>query len=136
MTQMIPSHSTRPPTSGEVSLAYLIYGLHIFSALTGVLSTALVITAFLTGWPSIIAVILTYLKRDDVRGTYLETHFNWTLHTFWYCTLWVLIGGILAFTIVGFFVGIIIWVGTGLWVLYRLIRGLLNLLSEKPMPIT
>ena len=65
--------SQNKPTSGEVTLAYIIYGLHGFSALSGVLSSTLVITAFTTGWPSIIAVILTYLKRDDVKGTYLES---------------------------------------------------------------
>jgi uncharacterized membrane protein len=52
-----------------VTLAHVIYGLHAFSALTGLLSPAMIVTAFLTGWPSIIAVILNYVKRSDVQGT-------------------------------------------------------------------
>jgi len=93
------------------------------------------VTAFLTGWPSIIAVILTYMKRSDVKGTYLESHFNWTLRTFWFALVWILIGGFSFFTIIGIVVAIIIWVAAGLWVLYRIVRGLLRLLSEEAMPV-
>jgi len=56
------------PREGLVTLAHVIYGLHAFSAITGLLSPAMIVTAFLTGWPSIIAVILNYLKRSEVRG--------------------------------------------------------------------
>jgi uncharacterized membrane protein len=66
-----------------------IYGLHAFSLLTGILGAATVIGAFLTGWPSLIAVILNYVKRGDVRGTWLESHFRWQIRTFWYGLLWV-----------------------------------------------
>ena len=50
---------------------------------------ATVVGAFLTGWPSIIAVILNYVKRGDVRGTWLESHFRWQIRTFWFGLLWV-----------------------------------------------
>jgi uncharacterized membrane protein len=123
------------PTAGEVSLAYIIYGLHGFSALSGVLSPALVVTAFTMGWPSIIAVILTYMKRSDVKGTYLESHFRWTLRTFWFALLWILIGVIPFVTVIGIPVAMLIWIGAGLWVLYRIIRGLKRLLSEETMPV-
>ena len=46
---------------------------------------------FLVGWPSIIAVILNYVKRSDVAGTWLESHFRWQIRTFWFALLWVLI---------------------------------------------
>ena len=55
---------------------------------------AAVVTAFLTGWPSIIAVILNYVKRGDVRGTWLESHFRWQIRTFWYGLLWVVLCGV------------------------------------------
>ena len=127
--------TTREPKDGEITIAYIIYGLHAFSALSGVLSPAFVVTAFTTGWPSIIAVILTYIKRSDVQGTFLESHFKWTLHTFWFALLWIIIGGILFVTIIGLVLAIIIWIGAGLWVLYRIIRGLLNLISEQPISV-
>ena len=66
-----------------------IYALHAFSLLTGIVGAATVIGAFLTGWPSIIAVILNYVKRGEVRGTWLESHFRWQIRTFWYGLLWV-----------------------------------------------
>ena len=47
----------------------VIYALHAFSLLTGILGAATVVGAFLTGWPSIIAVILNYVKRAEARGT-------------------------------------------------------------------
>ena len=52
-------------------------------------SAAFVVTAFLTGWPSIIAVIINYVKRSEVRGTWLDSHFSWQIRTFWFAALWV-----------------------------------------------
>jgi len=115
-------------------LAHVIYALHAFSAVTGLVSAALVVTAFLTGWPSIIAVILNYVKRSDVRGTWLDSHFSWQIRTFWFALLWVLIGLVLFVTLVGIPIAYVIWVVTGIWVLYRIIRGWLALVSERPMP--
>jgi len=122
------------PRQGLVTLAHVIYALHAFSALTGLVSAALVVTAFLTGWPSIIAVILNYVKRSEVRGTWLDSHYSWQIRTFWYALLWVVIAAILFVTVIGIPFAYAIWVVTGIWVLYRIIRGWLALVSEKPMP--
>jgi uncharacterized membrane protein len=122
------------PRDGLVTLTHVIYALHAFSALTGILSSALVVTAFLTGWPSIIAVILNYIKRSDVRATYLDSHFSWQIRTFWFALLWVLVGFVLFITLLGIPFAIAVWVGTGIWVLYRIARGWMNLGSRRPMP--
>jgi uncharacterized membrane protein len=122
------------PREGLVTLAHVIYGLHAFSALTGLLSPAMIVTAFLTGWPSIIAVILNYVKRSDVRGTWLDSHYSWQIRTFWYALLWLAIGGILFITVVGIPVAIVLWFATGIWVLYRIIRGWLALASQRVLP--
>ena len=122
------------PRPGLVTLAHVIYGLHAFSAVTGLISPALVVTAFLTGWPSIIAVILNYVKRSDVRGTWLDSHFSWQIRTFWFALLWLVVGGILFATVVGIPFAFVLWLGTGLWVLYRIIRGWLALTSQKELP--
>jgi uncharacterized membrane protein len=121
------------PRQGLVTLAHVIYALHAFSALTGLVSSALIVTAFLSGWPSIIAVILNYVKRSEVRGTWLDSHFSWQIRTFWYALLWLALGGILFVTLVGIPAAIVLWLGTGIWVLYRIIRGWLALLSERPL---
>jgi uncharacterized membrane protein len=111
-----------------------MYALHAFSAVTGLVSAAFVVTAFLTGWPSIIAVILNYVKRSEVRGTWLDSHYSWQIRTFWFAALWVVIAVILFITVVLIPVAWVIVVITGIWVLYRIIRGWLALVSERPMP--
>jgi uncharacterized membrane protein len=122
------------PREGLVTLAHVIYGLHAFSALTGMLSPAMIITAFLTGWPSIIAVILNYVKRSDVRGTWLDSHFSWQIRTFWFALLWLTLGAVLFITVVGIPFAIVLWFATGIWVLYRIIRGWLALSAPKELP--
>jgi uncharacterized membrane protein len=123
------------PSQGMVTLTHVLYGLHAFSALTGLLSPALVVTAFLTGWPSIIAVIVNYVKRSEVRATWLDSHFSWQIRTFWYALLWLVIGAIAFATVIGIPVAIVLWLGTGLWVLYRIIRGWMALGSQRVLPM-
>jgi len=118
-----------------VTWTHLIYGLHAFSLVTGILGTATVVGAFLTGWPSIIAVILNYLKRSEVRGSWLESHFRWQIRTFWFGLLWV--APCVLFIILTLGIGILIaWFPiaiASLWFIYRVARGWLALNSRKPM---
>lgn len=129
-----PNTAPSGVTEGQVTLTYLIYGLHALSAAGGLLSPAFVVTAFLSGWPSLIAVVINYLKRRAVHGTYLESHFRWQIRTFWFALAWVLVAMLFMLTFIGIFVAIVIAWAAGLWVLYRIVRGLLRLLDKKPMP--
>lgn len=135
MTQYPSAEFRQQPSPNLVLLTYVIYGLHLFGAITGVVTTAAVVTAFLTGWPSILAVILNYVKRGSVRGTYLESHFRWQIRTFWYALLWLVIGVVFAITIIGFPLAWLVFGATGIWVLYRMTRGVLRLLNDKSMPL-
>ena len=123
------------PSESLVRLTHLIYGLHAFSALMGILSSAFIVTAFLFGWPSIIAVIINYVKRGDTRGTYLDSHFGWQIRTFWYALLWVVVMLFLAFTVIGIPFAWVLGVIVGIWVLYRIVRGWITLGSARPMPV-
>jgi uncharacterized membrane protein len=123
------------PRHGLVTITHVMYGLHAFSAITGLMSAALVVTAFLTGWPSIIAVIMNYVKRSEAAGTFLDSHFSWQLRTFWFALLWVVIGWLMIVTIIGAVIGVPILLGVGVWVLYRIARGWINLADRKPMPV-
>lgn len=123
------------PSESLVRLTHVIYGLHAFSALMGILSSAFIVTAFLLGWPSIIAVIINYVKRGDTRGTYLESHFGWQIHTFWYALLWVVVMLLLAFTLIGIPFAWLLGIAVGIWVLYRIVRGWITLGSARPMPV-
>ena len=77
----VPASIVAP--SSLVGWTQFIYALHAFSLLMGIIGAATVVGAFLTGWPSIIAVILNYVKRSEARGTWLESHFRWQIRTFW-----------------------------------------------------
>jgi len=90
---------------------------------------ALQAASFLFGITALIAVILNYVKRDDVRGTWLESHFRWQIRTFWFGLLWGVIGGILLLILVGW----AILVATGVWIIYRIVKGWLDLYDGKPM---
>jgi uncharacterized membrane protein len=118
-----------------VTWTHLIYGLHAFSLLTGIVGAATVVGSFLTGWPSIIAVILNYVKRGDVRGTWLESHFRWQIRTFWFGLLWISI--CVLFVIFTFGLGILIaWLPiaiVSIRFIYRIVRGWLALNARKPM---
>src|SRR6187551_2217761 len=95
-----------------ISWTTVIYALHAFSLATGILGVATIVGAFLTGWPSIIAVILNYVQRSEVRGTWLESHFRWQIRTFWFGLLWIVL--CVAFIVVTLGIGILVaWVPLG-----------------------
>jgi uncharacterized membrane protein len=116
-------------------MTHLIYALHAFSLLTGILGAATVVGAFLTGWPSIIAVVLNYVKRSEARGTWLESHFRWQIRTFWFGLLWVAL--CLLFVVFTLGIGILVaWIPlalVGVWFIYRIARGWLALKDGRPM---
>jgi len=128
-----PIIDVNQPSEGLVRLTHILYALHAFSALMGVISSAAVVTAFLTGWPSILAVILNYAKRSEARDTWLESHFSWQLRTFWFAVLWVAVAVLLFATVVGIPLAWIVVVVTGIWVLYRIIRGWMALNDDRPI---
>jgi uncharacterized membrane protein len=113
----------------------IIYGLHALSLLTGILGAATVIGAFLIGWPSIIAVIMNYIKRSEASGTWLESHFRWQIRTFWYGVLWVALCSLFVILTLG--IGLFfVWLPLGLvalWFIYRVARGWMALRDRKPM---
>ncbi len=127
--------ATDAPRDSLVTLTHVIYGLHAFSLVTGIIGAATVVGAFLTGWPSIIAVILNYVKRSEARGTWLESHFRWQIRTFWFGALWVAL--CMVFVVVTLGIGFLIaWLPlgvVGLWFIYRVARGWLRLVDGQPM---
>ena len=116
-------------------VVHLVYALHAVSLLMGIVTTATIVGAFLTGWPSIIAVIINYVKRSEARGTWLESHFRWQIRTFWFGAVWI--GLCLLFVLMTFGLGIfIVWLPmafVGVWFIYRIARGWLALNDRRPM---
>lgn len=90
---------------------------------------ALQAASFIVGLTFLVAVIINYIKRDDVRGTWLESHFRWQIRTFWFCLLWGLLGAFLSAVVIGYF----ILLANAIWVIYRIAKGWLNVADNKPM---
>jgi uncharacterized membrane protein len=128
----------RQPSEALVHYTHMIYALHALAVLTGVLTTSTIAGRFLFGLPSIVAVILNYARRDEVRGTWLETHFEWQIHTFWYALLWVCVTLLVSAPLVVVYVGVLLAIAglgaVGLWVAYRVARGWLALHAGQAMP--
>jgi uncharacterized membrane protein len=131
---MGPSLNAKP---SDITWTHVIYALHATGVALGVATSAFVVTSFLFGLPSILAVILNYAKRSDVRGTYLESHFRWQIRTFWYALLWIAVASLLSLPLMLVLVGFAtLWLAAvivGIWVLYRVIRGWLRLSARAPM---
>ena len=112
-----------------------IYALHALSLLTGILGAATIVGSFLIGWPSIIAVILNYVKRSEARGTWLDSHFRWQIRTFWFGLLWISLCVLFIIGTLG--IGILVaWlpmVLVGLWFIYRIVRGWVSLSDGREM---
>jgi uncharacterized membrane protein len=115
----------------------IIYGLHALSLLVGIIGAASIVGAFLIGWPSIIAVIMNYVKRGEARGTWLESHFRWQIRTFWFGLLWVSLCVLFIVGTLG--LGILIaWLplaGISVWFVYRVVRGWMALGDGRQMYI-
>ncbi len=118
-----------------VQLTHFIYGLHAIAVFVGITSAATVAGGFVFGLPSLVAVFLNYLKRGEVTGTWLESHFRWQIRTFWFTFLWLVVYGLLIITIIGIPIAWILIALLGLWVGYRVIRGWVALFGEKPATV-
>ena len=83
------------------------------------------------GITAVIAVVLNYIKRDDARGTWLESHIRWQIGTFWWGLLWLVVGWITFLILIGW----VVWAAACVWFIYRIAKGWLNLNDNKPMPL-
>ena len=98
------------------SITQIAYGLYAASLVVGI--------------TCIVAIILNYVKKDDVVGTIYESHFRWQIRTFWFSLLWGFLGFIL---LIAFGLGILVWIASGIWFIYRIVIGWLRLSEGKPM---
>ena len=147
-------------THAQTGYTHVMYALHALAGFIGVTSSASVIGAFVFGIPSIIALVMNYARRDAVRGSWLESHFEWQARTFW--TAAVLLVALVAIALLLSLFGLVslastpltgpvgaagaglgfggAWLAltigafvTGIWILYRVIRGWTSLRDGKAM---
>ena len=103
---------TRTP---QQNFTQIIYGLYAAAPLLGITAVA--------------AVVLNYIKREEVQGSWLESHYRWQIQTFWISFLGLVVSGSLSF----FGIGWLILFVTSVWYIYRVAKGWLWLLDNKPM---
>jgi uncharacterized membrane protein len=89
---------------------------------------------FSLGMLSFLPLIVNYLKRPETNGTIVYSHHSWMIRSFWFYALWMVVGFILFATLIGIPVAWLVWGLAWLWKAYRLIRGFLDLNSNKAMP--
>ena len=121
------------PPPALVNAAHLVYALHALSLVIGITTAATIVGAFVFGVPSIIAVVINYLIKEEARGTFLESHFRWQIRTFWFSLLWCIVAAILFITILGIPFALIVLLAAGIWAIYRIARGWLALRDRRPM---
>ncbi|ATX82600.1 putative membrane protein [Mariprofundus ferrinatatus] len=92
---------------------------------------ALQAASFLLAVTFIAAIIVNYVKKDDVADTWVASHFRWQMRTFWFALLWSFIGIVTLMLGIGWF----IMMGTAVWVIYRIAKGWLALSDDKAMYI-
>jgi uncharacterized membrane protein len=123
----------REPLPSALTVANLVYALHTLAIVVGIAGTATVIGSFVGSVPSIVAVILNYVKRSDARGTWLESHYRWQIRTFWFAILWVIGATVLIFTLIGIPIAVGMLLFVTVWLIYRIARGWLRLRDRRPM---
>lgn len=122
---MTYDHGPTPVTGdSHKTLTIIIYVLSLAGFVTG-------------GITSIIALVIGLVKKNDVRGTIYESHFefaNWT-------NIWMIVAGIaiwivgtlLMLVLIGFVVLPIALVLLAVWYGVRLILGLIKLMDNRPV---
>lgn len=113
-----------PIRDNDRRLAHILYLLHALAPFTAWLL-------------AVIAVILGMARRDEVQGTYLESHFSWLARTFWWGLLWIVVCFVLTWALI--LTILLMWLAwlpftvLLLWYLYRVIRGWLKLNDGNPV---
>ena len=131
--------ASNPASDSLVRLTHLVYGLHALGLALGAFGAASVLGSFLFGWPSIIAVVINYIKRDEVQGTWLEGHFRWQIRTVWFALAWAVLVAAVSIPLTLILVGFATWAmgmfALGVWAIYRIARGWLRLNDRLGMPL-
>ena len=93
-------------------------------------AACLVLSLGVLSW---LPLIVNYLKRDEVGGTFLYTHHRWQIRSFWWSVGWAVLGGVLFATVILIPLAFALWSVLSLWMLYRIVKGWLYLNDGKPM---
>lgn len=136
MADYLPPGTTalQPPTTATL----IVYALFGVAAIGGVISSGLVMFAPLFALAGVVGIVIAYVKRGEARGTWVESHLDWLISTFWWSLLWsvlvAVIGGLLMLVLIGFLIVPVGLAIVSVWVIYRVVRGYLAFNKSEPLP--
>lgn len=113
MTQIEPGQSQQPIVS-NTSMALIVYILYFI--------------AYFVGITAIVGVIMAHVQNGSGNAM-LNSHYQFQIRTFWVSMLYLVVGTILAWVLVGFL--ILAW--WFIWSLIRNIKGILALNENRPI---
>jgi uncharacterized membrane protein len=113
MTEAEPKSSSQPAVS-DTGLAFIVYLLYF--------------AGYLTGITKIIGVIIAHLQSGSTDPV-ARSHFQFQIRTFWIGLLYLIVGAVLLFVVVGAFV-LLWWL---VWSIVRNIKGVLALNENRPI---
>jgi uncharacterized membrane protein len=88
---------------------------------------ALMLAGLLTVVFWLVGGIWAMVKKSDTESSRFSDHYTNLISTFWWAIFWAILGGVLSLLFVGYIMLCILW----LWALYRLIKGLAKLTSNR-----
>lgn len=97
--------------------------------LTATVYLCQVLTFFLAGLPLLVGFGINFLNKEEVAGTWLESHFEWQVKTTWLA----LVGFALAGLTFEIGVGAFILITTITLMVYRIVVGWNTLNADKPI---
>jgi uncharacterized membrane protein len=101
----------KPASAGIAKIIYILYLVAIIFGITG-----------------LIGVVMAYVYRNDAPS-WLQSHYQFQIRTFWIGLLYFLIGLALTFLLIGYLV-LLFWV---VWVVIRCVKGI-KALDQQEAP--
>jgi uncharacterized membrane protein len=80
-----------------------------------------------TGLFWFVGAIWAMLKKSDAKGTIFEDHYSNITKTFWWGLGFGILGSILLFVLIGYFVLMVVWI----WSVFKIVKGLVQISSNK-----
>lgn len=124
MNDIIDVDTNDRKAEGLKTVGWISYLLHLIVALGAVIPGAQPGAALL-----VVALVLDLVKKSDAEGTWQASHFSWRIRTvIWAGVLYVVTAPLWLFFLLP---GWIAWGLISLWFLYRIVRGMVAMNSNR-----
>ena len=110
-TEPTPS---QPPAMSDTQLALIVYILYF--------------VAYFVGITAVVGVVIAHVQKGS-GDAMLDTHYDFQIRTFWIGILYLVVGFVLMFVLIGF----LVWGWWFVWSLIRNIKGILALNENRPI---